>query len=417
MKLWRLVVTPIKYIIASFFALVFLIVACYLHFHRSATQKPRILWGPVPVGGTQYYSRACRALGYKSDTLMYGRYVISSERDFDYYPETIFPRLSRLRPFQALRRYLCFLWALPRYEIHFHNFDGGLLAGTPLEYLEIHLRHLARGRNVVYPYGGDTIIPRLCRSLLFKQALLADYPIHGRLGSVNERRIDHYTKHADLIYASIDSVDYLQRWDILLMQLSAIDVDSLAQITTATGDLRKRFPDKKIIFHAPNHRHIKGTQMLISACEDLKREGRSDFELVIYERQPNEVILQAIKDSDIIADSFVMGVYGLFSIEGMALGKPVLCYLRPDLVELYSHYSWAKECPIVNTAPNQIKDKLRWLLDHPEERSRSGQKGMEFVERHHSLTAMGAIYDQIIRRVWSGVEAEPKPINPASIVS
>jgi glycosyltransferase involved in cell wall biosynthesis len=84
----------------------------------------------------------------------------------------------------------------------------------------------------------------------------------------------------------------------------------------------------------------------------------------------------------------------------MALGKPVVCYLRPDLVDLYSLYSWAKECPIVNTSPDQIEQNLAWLLDHKRERERLGREGKDFVEKHHSLKAMGATYDAIIRKVW-----------------
>ena len=30
-----------------------------------------------------------------------------------------------------------------------------------------------------------------------------------------------------------------------------------------------------------------------------------------------------------IADQFLIGAYALFAIEGMALGKPVVCYLKP----------------------------------------------------------------------------------------
>ena len=393
---------PFRYGAAALFGAVIFFGALYAHSKRGkrGTQKPRVLWGPIPVDATKYYSRACRIYGYDSNTLMYGRYVISTPEDFDYYPETIFPRLRKLPLFRQLHRYLCFLWALTRYDVHFHNFDGGLLAGTPLEFYEIHLRHLAGARNVVYPYGSDAQIPSLLRSLLFKHALFMDYPKLGKTEALNQRRLQHYTKHADFIYASVDAVDYLPYWDLLIMQLSAIDTDAVKPSAIRSGELRQRFPDKKIVFHAPNHRHIKGTEILVRACDELKRDGRNDFELVIYERQPNDVILQAMNDSDVVADSFIMGVYAMFSIEAMALAKPVMCYLRPDLLELYSYYSWAKECPVVNTSPDQIKEKLVWLLDHSEERERLGRAGREFVEKHHSLRAMGAIYDEIIRKVW-----------------
>jgi len=395
---------PLRYLVATFFAAVFLVAAFRARERRARrrSEKPRILWGPVPIGGTQYYSRACRLYGYASSTLMYGTSFVNAPNDFDYYPETILPRLSKLPLFGIFAKYFCFLWALGRYDVHFHNFDGGLLTGTLLEYLEVRFWHLAGSKTVVYPYGGDAQIPRLLRSLLFKHALFMDYPQFGHVEALNERRLNHYTKYADFIYASVESVDYLPYWDLLLMQLSAIDTETVNPSSLNSGELRHRFPNKKIIFHAPNHRHIKGTELLIRACEDLKRQGRDDFELVIYEHQPNNVILQAIYDSDIVADSFIMGVYAMFAIEAMALSKPVMCYLRPDLYELYSYHSWATECPIVNTPPGEIKEKLLWLLDHPDDREELGKAGREFVERHHSLKAMGEVYDAIIRKVWYG---------------
>jgi len=400
----HLVRRGLKLALVLLFSTIFLFVALFARTKRRPphSSKPRILWGPIPIAGTQYYSRTCQSLGYQSNTLMYGRYVISKAEDFDYYPETLFPYMSKLPFFWLFYPYLCFLWALPKYEIHFHNFDGGLLRGTPLEYWEIRFRHLAGAKDVLYPYGGDVLRLDLTPGLLFKHALLTDYPHFGKIQPIVERHVDHYLKFADFIYVSVDSVDYLPYWNFILMQLSAIDTDAVNPAKMKTGELRQRYRDKKIVFHAPNHRHIKGTGMLITACEELRAEGRDDFELVIYERQPNDAVLQGIHDSDIVADSFIHGVYGMFAIEGMALGKPVMCYLRPDLYELYSHYSWAKECPVVNTPLNRIKENLVWLLDHTNERERIGLAGRHFVEQHHSIDAMGKIYDAIIRKVWYG---------------
>jgi glycosyltransferase involved in cell wall biosynthesis len=356
----------------------------------------------VPIGGTQYYSRACRRYGYESSTLMYGHYHINKREDFDYYPESIYPRLSRFRYFPLLSKYLCFLWTLPRYDIHFHNFDGGLLRGTPLRALEIRLRHLAGGKVVVYPYGGDAQVPRRLHDVLVKHTLMRDYPGQARSEPEVEARLRHYTKHADFIYASNEAVDYLPYWDFLMTQMSAFDTAAVDERVTRPGELRGRYPDKKIVFHAPNHRRVKGTALLIEACEELRAEGRDDFELVIYEGRPNDVILQAMYDCDIVADQFILGSYALFALEGMALRKPVMCYLRPDLFELYSYYSWAAECPIVNTPRDRIKETLVRLLDDPAERERLGGEGRRYVERRHSLDAMGKVYDAIIRKVWCG---------------
>lgn len=384
------------------FLLFFILLSIAVRIRRNIApiHSPRILWGPTAIGGTQYYNQACRLLGYESATLMYGCSFINRRDDFDYYPETLFPRLAKSPVFRLFFPYLCAAWALPKYEIHFQNFDGGLLRGTALKYLENDLWHLAGGKKIVYCYGGDAQILSRFHDLTTKNALMRDYPQLARNEKETVKRVRHYTKTADYIFASGESVDYLPYWNDLMMQLSAFDTDTVSPSRVSEGNLRERFPGKKIILHAPNHRNIKGTGLLIKACEILKREGRTDFELIICEKQPNDKVLSAIRDSDIVADQFIMGYYAMFALEGMALEKPVLCYLRPDLYELYSHYSWARECPVVNTPRNLIKERLIYLLDDENERLRLGKLGRAFVEKYHSLAAMGKRYDRMIRSVW-----------------
>jgi hypothetical protein len=252
----------------------------------------------------------------------------------------------------------------------------------------------------VYPYGGDVQTTRFVRDLRVKEALLLDYPAIGKQQHLIENRIQHYAMNADFVYTSVEAPDYLPYWDYLLMQASAIDTTKINPDRMRSGPLRERFPNKVIVVHAPNHRNLKGTHLLEQACTELRREGRVDFELIMLERQPNETVLQAIYDADIVADQFIIGAYAMFALEGMALGKPVMCYIRPDLSTLYRTYSWGKECPLVNTPPDQIKEKLIWLLDHREEWATLGHAGRAFVERYHSLESMGRVYEAFIRKVW-----------------
>jgi len=105
-------------------------------------------------------------------------------------------------------------------------------------------------------------------------------------------------------------------------------------------------------------------------------------------------------EADIVADQFIVGWYAFFAIEAMAMAKPVLCYLRPDLLELYTLYSFADECPLVNTPPLEIKERLRELIHDAKRRRELGIAGRRYVEDHHSLEAVGAWLDGIYRSVW-----------------
>jgi glycosyltransferase involved in cell wall biosynthesis len=126
--------------------------------------------------------------------------------------------------------------------------------------------------------------------------------------------------------------------------------------------------------------------------------------MVLLEGVPNEEVQKQISRCHVVAEQFIMGWHGLNALEGMASGKPVLCFLREDLSQLYGLYSFASECPLVNTPIEKIEENLRRLYDNPELCEELGRKGREYVERYHSLEAMGGFLKGVIEQVWFGEE-------------
>ena len=62
-----------------------------LIYQSKPNQKPRLLWGPMPIKNWSYAARAMAELGYKSHTIMNGFYHnINSVNDFDFFCETLF---------------------------------------------------------------------------------------------------------------------------------------------------------------------------------------------------------------------------------------------------------------------------------------------------------------------------------------
>jgi glycosyltransferase involved in cell wall biosynthesis len=200
------------------------------------------------------------------------------------------------------------------------------------------------------------------------------------------------------VIAGADWVDYMPRWDALIAGHFAIDTEEWKP-EDRSGDWGDRRP--VVVLHAPNHREIKGTRFLIQACEELKKEG-VPIELKLVEKVPNARIKELMAECDIVADQFIVGWYALFAIEGMSMGKPVMTYLRPDLAELYTVYSYGADCPLVNTHPLHIKDILKRLVGDAPLRSDLGRQGRQYVEKYHSLQGVGLMLDAIYRRVWPG---------------
>src|SRR5712691_4536546 len=122
---------------------------------RRRGELPAIVWGPVPIVGIGLMNRAERALGYRSDSLVYEIYRIGTRSQFTYVLDRIYrvPVLGRLVP------YATFLWSGVRYDIFSFFFDGGFLAPTPWWRVELRLLRLAGKKIVVNPYGGDARLP------------------------------------------------------------------------------------------------------------------------------------------------------------------------------------------------------------------------------------------------------------------
>lgn len=82
-----------------------------------------------------------------------------------------------------------------------------------------------------------------------------------------------------------------------------------------------------IVIHAPSHRGAKGTAHILEAVDRLKAEGVA-FEFVLVEKLSNTEARKLYERADLVVDQLLAGWYGGFAVEAMALGKPVICYLR-----------------------------------------------------------------------------------------
>ncbi len=358
---------------------------------RANGELPRLVWGPVPVIAIKYWSHSLRALGYESQTCVFGHYAINERSDFDLYYDQFLPRGVLFDP---LRAYAVFLWVLRSAEVYLSYFDGGFLRGTALRRLELPLLRFAGKRLIVSPYGSDIAVPGHLG--VAEQRLLEDYPSIARDGERVRRRVLEFTRWADLVIRNYQ-YGFMPRWDILWPTQIAIDSDRwLSASAPGDGDGRR---GEVVIVHAPNHRRIKGSDRLIEVVERLAGEGLQ-VRLELLEQRPNEEVRAAIAQSDIVADQFIAG-YALFAIEGMAAGRPVLSALSWLPADVRADLD-ARGLPIVDADLDTLEPQLRRLLEDPGRRRTLGEAGRRFVVEHHSYAAVGAVWDRLIRGVWAG---------------
>lgn len=144
-----------------------------------------------------------------------------------------------------------------------------------------------------------------------------------------------------------------------------------------------------VFLHAPSHRGAKGTEFVLAAAEMLKAEGHA-FELRLVEGLPRAEALKAYASADIVIDQLLAGWYGGFGVEAMALGKPVIAYLREgDLGFLDA--GMRAELPIIDATPASIADTMRHMIVM--ERSELHAMGLAaraFVEHWHDPRRLAA---------------------------
>jgi glycosyltransferase involved in cell wall biosynthesis len=171
-----------------------------------------------------------------------------------------------------------------------------------------------------------------------------------------------------------------------------------AQVVPPGLDLRDYRPrppsdaERPLVVHAPSNRARKGTAHVIEACAQLP------VELEIVEGLRHDEARERYARADIVVDQLNAGWHGVFALEAMALAKPVVSHLKPDVVER-SAESFGARVPIVQATADTLVDALRPLVEDVELRRRLGAQGRAYVEQVHDIDRVAdrllAIYRSI----------------------
>ena len=133
---------------------------------------------------------------------------------------------------------------------------------------------------------------------------------------------------------------------------------------------------RPVVLHAPSSRARKGTEHVVAACERL------DVELEIVEGLDHRAAFERYRNADIVVDQLNAGWYGVFAIEAMALGKPVVTFLHDEAVRR-TEEAFGLEVPLVPATKDTLAEALRPLVESAEERTRVGAASRAYVERVH----------------------------------
>jgi glycosyltransferase involved in cell wall biosynthesis len=330
---------------------------------RSNSQNMKVLHAPENLAGqASMIAMAQKELGIESDVLVFDQNYLNYECDINLALSEK-PRATALliKLTKALLIKLTnFVRCLFKYDIfHFHFARSLLPRNLDLPILKLF------GKKIVMQYWGSDI-RQLDIAKKYKYHYAREMEIDPKKEERKRRKIKWINKFADITIVG----DY----ELLEYSPNSVIVERAFDVSKINFKKDNFDKDKKLkIVHSPTNTLIKGTKYITDAVERLKREGY-DFEFVSVENKPHDKALKIYEDADIVIDQLLIGFYGVFAIECMAIGKPVLCYIREDIEKYHSNL------PILSTNPDNICDNLKLLIENIELRKELGEKGKKYVE-------------------------------------
>jgi hypothetical protein len=400
----------------------------------SANGGPRIdregMPGRVLFAGQAYYnawylSRELRKLGWRADVL---NWDLDRSHDLYYHGQDF--RLDGYYGRRTLWRHLAFFaLAASTYDIfHFSNANGIRLSLRLHDYFAEHfgrgaeIRFLKRlGKKIVYSNNGCLDgVAQSSFATWGETPVCSDCPWRDRPeicsdeGNLAWGRFRNSVADFQALTGG-NRIDYNDDPSVHeVPEFYCLDPDFWGPDLEIAPRFRLGLPEETVkIYHAVGNfdlrsevgsqRNLKSTHIYVPLIERLKAEGHN-VELIFFKEIPNRELRYYQAQADIVVDMLTFGWYGANVREALMLGKPVICYLRPDWLESTRQEipDFVDELPIVSATPDTVHDVLVDLIENPEKRREIGRRGREFAVKWHSAQAAADRFDQIYRGLLEG---------------
>ncbi len=353
-----------------------------------------MLHAPGSVGGNpQTLSRAMQRLGIDSTSLVISQNYLSYPADIVLHS----PHQSLL--VRELKRLWAIFFVLPRFHIVHYN-AGTTIASAYAFENKLGAKGLIRKLYAAYLRGLQRVEIAYVKRLGIK--------VFITFQGDDARQGDYSQKHFDINIANQVEEGYYCRLSDEFKRRSIARLCALAQETYSLNpdllhvlprsakfvpyshvfldEWAPKYDDNKLhplrIVHAPSNRRVKGTDLIIESLRRLKDLGYS-FELILVEGLSNAEAKKIYESADVLVDQLFAGWYGGLAVELMALGKPVLVFIREGDLQ-FIPCDMRDQLPVIRTTPDTIESDLRKVIEMPRlELIEMGRKSRAYVERWH----------------------------------
>ncbi|MCC6548938.1 MAG: glycosyltransferase family 1 protein [Ignavibacteriaceae bacterium] len=158
---------------------------------------------------------------------------------------------------------------------------------------------------------------------------------------------------------------------------------------------QKKEGQKIKIVHSPTNRKYKGTELILSVIDKLRKER--EFEFILCEGVPRGELLEIKVACDISIDQVggSMGGtgYGKAGLETLGMGIPTITNMTED------YENWLPENPfVVANDGTELFEQLIRLIDDEVFRLNKGKAGKVWVEKYHSFEAVNAVLKKLYEK-------------------
>jgi len=337
----------------------------------------RILHCPTGVGGNAWtLSRAERKLGLDSEVMVYQSSWIGYPADINLHLEK-YSKAGR-----ALKMLCFFLKALTQYDIFHFNWGSSFVTSWHyLSFLDLADLPILRwlGKKMVVTYQGSDVRQKSFCANNFAISPFAEPNCCGgvynsKTDAVRKKRAEKFGRYADKIFALNPDLLHVLPPQAEFLPYANVNLEEWQPV-------RKGESTKLVILHSPTKRGLKGTKYIIEAVERL-RDKYKHVELMLVENIPHSKVQELYRQADLAVDQLLIGWYGGLAVEVMALGKPVVCYIREEDLKFIPP-RMKKDLPIINANPDNIFEVLKGLVEDREKLNLIGEQSRAYVERYH----------------------------------
>lgn len=320
----------------------------------------RVLHAPYDIAGqASILAKAQRELGVEADVLIF------DQNKFNYPCDINLSLSGKTNPHKILLRIINFIRCTFKYDVFYFHFGSSLLPHN----LDLPILKLIRKKVIMHYWGSDIRQYSIAKNYLFFN-MLSELQMICSQKDENRiiKKIERIAKYCDITIVGDYSLLPYSTKSLVVKQV--IDLTKFPYVGTNSknGNIK--------IVHAPSNAGKKGTKYVISTIEKIKNEF-DNIDFILIENKPNHEALEIYKEADIVVDQLYLESHGVFAIECMALGKPVLCRIHEEFIKYYS------DLPILSTDPNNLYNNLKILIENQDLRRELGEAGRIYVEEVH----------------------------------